>query len=197
MRPYETLIVLSNELGDGQQALLERLHGVIQAGGGRIDASRDWGNRRLAYPIRRQSDGHYYLIEYQAEPPVVQELERTLRISDGVLRYLSVQQEHTGLPEPKAATPRREREDVPLSELRSAAPQPAAQAGEASAESREPAEAGAAAPSGGGGEASAPEGAATETGGDALAGADAETDTGGDALASEGTETKTDGGEQS
>ena len=119
MRPYETLIVLSNELGEGQQPLLERLYSVIQSGGGRIDASRDWGNRRLAYPIRRQSDGHYYLLEYQAEPAVVQELERTLRISDGVLRYMSVQQEHTGLPEPKTSAPRRERGDVPLSELRS------------------------------------------------------------------------------
>ncbi len=124
MRPYETLIVLSNELGEGQQPLLERLYSVIQSGGGTIDASRDWGNRRLAYPIRRQSDGHYYLLEYQAEPAVVQELERTLRISDGVLRYMSVQQEHTGLPEPKTSAPRRERDDVPLSELRSG-PRPA------------------------------------------------------------------------
>ncbi len=120
MRPYETLLVLTNDLVSEQQALLERFAGVITSGGGSIDASHDWGNRKLAYPIKKQAEGHYYLLEYEAEPAIVSELERTLRITDGVLRYMSVQQEHTGLPKPR---PREtERGDVPLHEMRGRGP---------------------------------------------------------------------------
>jgi hypothetical protein len=70
-------------------------------------------------------DGHYFLIEYQAEGDAVAEVERTLRITDGVLRYISVQQEHTGLPQPRQREASR-REDVPLSEMRSYGNEPAA-----------------------------------------------------------------------
>jgi small subunit ribosomal protein S6 len=115
IRPYETLILLSNELGDGQKTLLERLQQLIGQGGGVLDASHDWGNRRLAYTIGKQTDAHYFLLEYQADGPTVAEIERTLRITDGVLRYMSLQQEHTGLPQPR---PREAREHVPLYEMR-------------------------------------------------------------------------------
>ena len=118
MRPYETMVVLSNQLGDGKKALIDRLENVIRTHGGTLDVSHDWGNRRLAYTIGKHGDGHYYLLEYQAEPAVVAEIERTLRISDGVLRYLSLQQEHTGLPPVRAPREMSPREHVPLYELR-------------------------------------------------------------------------------
>jgi small subunit ribosomal protein S6 len=117
MRPYETMVVLSNQLGDGKKALIDRLENVIRNGGGTVDVSHDWGNRRLAYTIGKNADAHYYLLEYQAEGPVVAEVERTLRISDGVLRYLSLQQDHTGLP-PVRTREERPREHVPLYEMR-------------------------------------------------------------------------------
>jgi small subunit ribosomal protein S6 len=115
LRAYETLVLLSNELGDNQKALIERLEQLIRQNGGTLDASHDWGNRRMSYTIGKQNDAHYFLLEYQAEGPLVAEIERTLRISDGVLRYMSLQQEHTGLPQPRA---RVEREHTPLYEMR-------------------------------------------------------------------------------
>jgi small subunit ribosomal protein S6 len=118
MRPYETLIVLSPTLGAETQGLIDRVQDVIRARGGQIDANHDWGARRLAYAIQKQTDGHFFLLEYQAEGDAVAELERTLRIADGVLRYMSVQQEHTGLPVPRQRESYR-RDDVPLNELRS------------------------------------------------------------------------------
>ena len=120
MRPYETMVVLSGTLGTESQALLERLENLITASGGRLDARRDWGVRKLAYPIKKHSDGHYYLIEYHADGALVAELERNLRITDGVLRFISVQQEHTGLPEPRQRES--SRRDVPMSEMRSRPP---------------------------------------------------------------------------
>jgi small subunit ribosomal protein S6 len=121
MRPYETLVVLSTNLGEEGSQLLSRFESVIRNEGGTIDENRDWGVRDLAYPIGKQKQGHFWLIEYQAEPTLVKELERNLRISEGVLRFVSVQQEHTGLPEPRVRE-QYDRRDVPLSEMRSNAP---------------------------------------------------------------------------
>jgi small subunit ribosomal protein S6 len=118
MRPYETLIVLSPALGGETQPLIDRVQEVIRSRGGQIDASHDWGSKKLAHPIQKQTDGRYFLIEYQAEGDAVAEVERTLRITDGVLRYISVQQDHTGLPQPRVRESYR-REDTPLSEMRS------------------------------------------------------------------------------
>jgi len=125
MRPYETLIVLSPVLGSETQPLIDRVQEVIRSRGGQIDASHDWGSKKLAHPIQKQADGRYFLIEYQAEGDVVAEVERTLRITDGVLRYISVQQEHTGLPQPRARESYR-REETPLSEMRSTGVDPEA-----------------------------------------------------------------------
>ncbi|TFH24717.1 MAG: 30S ribosomal protein S6 [Myxococcales bacterium] len=119
MRPYETLVVLTNDVVIEQMALMEGFTTVITAGGGTLDENHDWGSRKLAYPIKKQDEGHYYLLEYNAEPAVVSELERTMRISDGVLRYMSIQQDHTGLPKPREyESERGERGDVPLHEMR-------------------------------------------------------------------------------
>jgi small subunit ribosomal protein S6 len=132
MRPYETLIVLSPALGGETQPLIDRVQEVIRSRGGQIDASHDWGSRKLAHPIQKQTDGRYFLIEYQAAGDAVAEVERTLRITDGVLRYISVQQEHTGLPQPRVRESYR-RDEAPLSEMRSLGSEPEASA-EAEAE---------------------------------------------------------------
>lgn len=138
MRPYETLVVLRTDLGEEAAKLLTRFQSVIETDGGTIDENRDWGVRDLAYPIAKQRQGHFHLIEYQAEPQTVKELERNLRIVEGVLRFVSVQQEHTGLPEPRVRESY-DRRDTPLSEMRSggrdeARNAPAEPAAEATAE---------------------------------------------------------------
>lgn len=119
MRPYETLVVLRTDLGEEAARLLTRFETVIASQGGTIDEKRDWGVRDLAYPIGKQKQGHYHLLEYQAEPQTVKELERNLRIVEGVLRFVSVQQEHTGLPEPRVREHYGDRRDTPLHEMRS------------------------------------------------------------------------------
>jgi small subunit ribosomal protein S6 len=118
MRPYETMVVLRTDLGEEATRLLARFETVITGEGGTIDEKRDWGVRDLAYPIGKQRQGHYHLLEYQAEPKTVKELERNLRIVEGVLRFVSVQQEHTGLPEPRVRE-HYDRRDTPMHEMRS------------------------------------------------------------------------------
>ena len=118
MRPYETLVVLRTDLGEESSRLLSRFEAVITGGGGQLEANRDWGVRDLAYPIGKQRQGHYHLLEYQAEPTAVKELERNLRIVEGVLRFVSVQQDHTGLPEPRMRE-HHERRESSLADMRS------------------------------------------------------------------------------
>jgi len=118
MRPYETLMVLNPGLGEETARLVARFESIVRNEGGTVDATRDWGLRDLAYMIGKHKQGHYFLLEYQSEPNAVAELERNLRIAEGVMRFGSVQQEHTGLPEPRVYRDYSDRRDVPLSEVR-------------------------------------------------------------------------------
>lgn len=90
MRKYETLIVLHPELPEAQtRETIDRAKRLIEGMGGQVHHMQEWGMRELAYPIRKLTRGYYVLAEYTAEPKVVQELERTLKIADEILRYIS------------------------------------------------------------------------------------------------------------
>ena len=120
-RPYETMIVFRTDAAAETTSMIERVVSIIKADGGSLDNNHDWGARRMAYPIRKLSQGHYYLLEYHAGPEVVKEIERNLRLTENVLRYMSVQQEHTGLPQPPAEEEDR-RDEAPLSSMTSSTP---------------------------------------------------------------------------
>jgi small subunit ribosomal protein S6 len=91
MRDYETMVVLHPELSEVQaREALQRARGLIEGMAGRVLEVNEWGTRELAYPIRKVRRGFYAVLEYQAEPAVVTELERTFKISDEVLRYVTV-----------------------------------------------------------------------------------------------------------
>ncbi len=88
-KAYETVIVFSVKEGDEAVAAnVEKFKEVI-AKAGSIENVDDWGKRRLAYPINYETEGHYVVIQYSAEPTFVAELARVLNISDSVIRYLT------------------------------------------------------------------------------------------------------------
>ena len=90
MRKFETLLLLSPELaGDAREALLGTLSSVVERAGGQVAADH-WGMRDLAYPVRKQMRGYYVRLEYVAPGDTVAELERIIRISDGVFKFLTV-----------------------------------------------------------------------------------------------------------
>ncbi len=91
MHKYETLVVLHPDLADAQvKETIERTRKLIEAMQGTIDQVQEWGSRELAYPIRKQLRGIYVLLQFTSRPDVVKEMERTFRISDDVLRFVSV-----------------------------------------------------------------------------------------------------------
>lgn len=88
MRKYELMYIIRPELEqEAVQAAVEKFQGIIQ-NGGEITKHDVMGKRRLAYEINKIRDGVYVLVNFTAAPEVVAELERILKISDEVIRYL-------------------------------------------------------------------------------------------------------------
>lgn len=93
MNQYEMVLILKVGLEEEERnQVLDRLKDAISQNGtvGEID---DWGTRKLAYEIHYNKDGYYYVLNYEADPSVVAEVERRARILDQVLRYLTVKKE--------------------------------------------------------------------------------------------------------
>ena len=92
MRRYETIFIANPELSEeDQNALQEKVRSIMATFKGEIVKMEDWGLRKLSYQIRKSSRGRYFLVDYLTEAPaLVRELERTLRLNDGVLKFLTV-----------------------------------------------------------------------------------------------------------
>jgi small subunit ribosomal protein S6 len=91
MHRYETLFILHPDLPEAQvRETIDRVRRLIEGMEGHIAELQDWGMRELAYPIRKQPRGTYILVQYTARPDVVKELERTLKLADEILRFISV-----------------------------------------------------------------------------------------------------------
>ena len=90
---YETVIVTSAKLGEeGSAALVERFKALI-AEHGTVQSVDDWGKRRFAYPIQKQTEGYYTLINFESTPDFTAELDRRYQITDGILRTLIVKRD--------------------------------------------------------------------------------------------------------
>ena len=90
MKKYETVMVFSTAITEEEtKALVEKFTNLI-AKNGTVESVDEWGKRRLAYPINDENDGYYVLVNYSCEPEFPAELDRVLKITDGVLRSLIV-----------------------------------------------------------------------------------------------------------
>lgn len=88
-RDYELGFILSPEVNEEEtRAILDRIEQIVTAPGGQISKVTQWGRRRLAYPIQRHRDGYYIFTDMILIPETVAELERTLKVSEIVLRYV-------------------------------------------------------------------------------------------------------------
>ena len=94
MRKYELLYVLQPNLEEEQlQTLQERVLTIIREQGGQDTEVKEWGKRRLAYEISDFREGYYVEVHFQGTPQVVAELDRVLKITNGILRHLLVREE--------------------------------------------------------------------------------------------------------
>ena len=90
---YETIFVFTMKNGeDFYNSLSEKFKKLI-ADNGTVESVDEWGKRRLAYPINYETEGFYILVNFQSVASFIAELDRVVKITDGVLRHITVKKE--------------------------------------------------------------------------------------------------------
>jgi small subunit ribosomal protein S6 len=84
------MFIIHPEKGGAVKDYIERFKKIVEEQGGSVAHLEEWGLRDMAYRIDKQGKGYYTLLQYRSEARAVGELERTMRLTDGVLRYLTV-----------------------------------------------------------------------------------------------------------
>jgi small subunit ribosomal protein S6 len=91
MKAYELLYFINPALSeDDRLAVLKRIDTTIVTQNGVVDAVDEWGKRKLAFEVDRLGDGDYILVDFHAEPTSIAEIDRVLRITDAVKRFMIV-----------------------------------------------------------------------------------------------------------
>jgi small subunit ribosomal protein S6 len=104
LKNYETIFILDPSLGDDKTLEeIEKAKSVITSAKGEVLDVQKWGKRKLAYEIHKKREGVYALLRFKGTGTVVSELERSFRISEPVIRFLTVVD--TGEPPAEAETP--------------------------------------------------------------------------------------------
>jgi small subunit ribosomal protein S6 len=96
MRIYEELFIVKPDAPDEEvDQFVEQIRTQLVAAGATVDKIEKWGKRRLAYKVDKYREGAYVLIQFTSGPESVRELERRLRVSDVVLKFLTVRIDET------------------------------------------------------------------------------------------------------
>lgn len=95
MSKYEIAVVVSAKLEDEDRAaVIEKVKGFVERYGGTVTNVDDWGKKKLAYDIQKMSEAYYYFVYFESEnTETPNDLEKELRIMDGVIRYLVVRED--------------------------------------------------------------------------------------------------------
>ena len=93
MNKYESVIIIRPSLEEeAVKALVKRFTDLIEQNG-KVESVEDMGKKKLAYEVQKQKEGYYELINFEAEPSSIAELERNYRITDEVMKFIVVKKE--------------------------------------------------------------------------------------------------------
>ena len=94
MNQYETVFIMTPVLSEPQmKETVEKFKGILAEQGAEIINEESWGLKKMAYPIQKKSTGFYQLVEFKAEPQVIEKLEVSFRRDERILRFITVKQE--------------------------------------------------------------------------------------------------------
>ena len=94
IRHYETMFIVKPTLTEEEtQAQIELVKSTIEKNGGEIVATDDMGSRKLAYEIKKNKRGYYYVIYFTAPTEAILEIERNYRINENILRFIFIKSE--------------------------------------------------------------------------------------------------------
>ena len=114
---YDLVVMLDTTAPDDQRAKILADAEAMITNGGSVVSKHDWGPRTMAYEIRHKTDAEYHLIQFHGSAQLLEALQRTLRITDGVVRFRIIKLE-PGTPDPP---PKPERAPVEPAEAPAAA----------------------------------------------------------------------------
>ncbi len=138
MRRYETIFIVDPDLSeDGRKQRLEKNTDLIKKMGGVLIEVDDWGNKRLAYEIKKKFRGHYIRLDYCGNGELVDEMERHFRIDDKYIKFMTIVLEEKANPESILAEKETEQAEKAKVEAEAAAAAEAKLAEEAKAEKEE------------------------------------------------------------
>ena len=121
MRRYELMLIIRPDAPDEKAAaVIDRTTRYVVAEGGQIIKVAPWGRRRLAYPIDRHREGSYHIVVFESPAEAIAELERSLQITEEVLRYLVTRSEKPVKARRDAASAEDGEEDLDDTDLPSA-----------------------------------------------------------------------------
>ncbi|WP_303883156.1 30S ribosomal protein S6 [Acetomicrobium mobile] len=89
MRPYELMVLIHPDTEE-VKTQVDEISEIIKSLGGEFLKADIWGKRRLAYPINKQAEGYYALLDFKLDPSHIGEVDRLLKLRDSVLRHLIV-----------------------------------------------------------------------------------------------------------
>jgi small subunit ribosomal protein S6 len=88
---YETVFIVTPVLSEAQvKETVQKFQAMLKDSGADIVHEEDWGMRKLAYPIQKKSTGFYHLVEFEADPALIDKLEIAYRRDERIIRFLTI-----------------------------------------------------------------------------------------------------------
>jgi small subunit ribosomal protein S6 len=94
LNKYETIYIINPEVEEqGIKELVGKFNTLIETEGGKVSETQEWGLKRLAYPIQKKEQGYYVLVNFEAKPESIVELERVYKITDSVMKFITIRKD--------------------------------------------------------------------------------------------------------
>ena len=93
MNNYETIMIINSNLDEAAtKASVEKITALINANG-KVESVEEIGKKKLAYPIKKQAEGYYVLVNFTSNPEFINELDRVYNITDEVIKHIVVKKD--------------------------------------------------------------------------------------------------------
>ena len=90
---YETIMIINSTMEEADvKSTIEKIKDLISANG-TVESVEEWGNKKLAYPVKKHSEGYYVLVNFSSNPEFIDELERVYNITDEVLKHIVIKKD--------------------------------------------------------------------------------------------------------
>ena len=94
MNKYESVIIINPSLDEqGIKDVITKFTDLINNNNGKVENVDEMGKRKLAYEIKKQSEGYYVVYTFEANPEFIKELERIYRITDSIMKFITISKE--------------------------------------------------------------------------------------------------------